>query len=306
MADRKTAPFFSVALSTWLNLSAHIPKPWPGCAALIDIGYQESENTPAIGRRKLAQRWGWTERQTRTFLEKDNILLCKRPTLRPANAVQVVEISKPGVPVASQKEAQPVSIIEASERAVFDVWAALKEKDTGNTQKLTKGRRRVVKAALQDYSAEELILVVRFAFEYPYEDALTGHWRKGKYMDLVNLINGRTVDRNVTRAKELWSGTGWLQQEDSGVSDNDAAWQHLLNLIADNPSQPDSLHHDPRSDYALRTALSDVGGWDRVGGTRQGYELDRMRKRFCRVAAAAYKSYEDTKQPMLIQLDGER
>jgi len=305
MADKKTAPSFSVALSKWRDMSALFPKPWPEVAALIDIEYLKSGDSPTIGRRKLARRWGWTERQTRTLLETLNISLCKRPALRPANAAQLLEITKPTVPPPSQKEAQHAPTDDCAEVAVFEVWAALKEKDTGRLQRFTRGRRRVTRAALKDYSAEDLILVVRFAFEYPYEDTLTSHWRKSKYMDLVNLINSRTVDRNVTRAKELWSGTGWIPQE--GVDDNnDTAWEYMIGLIADYPSQPDPLHHDPMSDYALRLALDDVGGWERVGGTRKGYALDQIKKRFIRVAAAAYQSYADTQQPMLIPLDGER
>lgn len=87
---------------------------------------------------------------------------------------------------------------------VFDVWRSYRPNPT--YCKLTQARRKLLTARLRDYSADDLIALVRYANEADVGECR--FWRgendrRQEYLDLVNLLRISKLDGRVERAL-LW------------------------------------------------------------------------------------------------------
>lgn len=287
MAARHRGPYFDVPLSCWPHILEEFEKPWLEESAIADLLYWSAMADSKKGKRPdksgLAERWGWDEKTVRSLL---------------------TSITYP----KSHDQAGPP--LEAKHWAVFNAWGFLQNERTKRKNKFTSKRQSVVRSALRDYSPEDLILVIRMAFEYPYEDFLVNHWRSGDFMDIVNLINGEKVDRNVTRARERWDGKQWLQPKAVVTSEEgstgDKAWQFIIRMVRSKPERPKTLHADPRSNAALNMALDAVGGWGAIEDVRPGFEMNKLSEIFKDVVMSTYHSWEPPKIPYLAVVDGEK
>jgi hypothetical protein len=87
---------------------------------------------------------------------------------------------------------------------VFDTWRRYRPRP--DYCRLTEARRRLLRARLRDYSAEELIALVRYAHEADVAECR--FWRgqndrQTEYLDLANLLRVTKLDGRVERAL-LW------------------------------------------------------------------------------------------------------
>lgn len=73
--SRQSTAWLALPEREWEDAVAEIPKPWPRSLARIDLRYHEAMHRRGFqipGRNALALRWGWTERNARTLLERDD------------------------------------------------------------------------------------------------------------------------------------------------------------------------------------------------------------------------------------------
>ena len=93
---------------------------------------------------------------------------------------------------------------ETAAARVFEVWRTRQKRPEHNTY--SKQRAKQITAALASgYSAEDLILVIRWAYESDEDRPrfLRGENDQGKtYLDLVNLLVVSKLDQRVTWARE--------------------------------------------------------------------------------------------------------
>lgn len=287
MAVRHRGPYFDVPLSCWPHIIEEFQKPWLEETAIADLMYWSSMADNKKDKRPtkagLAKRWGWDEEAVRGVL---------------------TSIAYP------KHRANENAVIDDHHLAVFDVWEGLNKQRTGRENTFTASRKRIVKAACKEYPHEDLILVVRMAFEYPYEDFIVKHWRNQDFMDLMNLLNRDKVDRNVGRAKERWDGSKWVPPKAKVTSKEgstgEKAWRFVLNMVRSKPARPDRLHKDPRSNAAMNIALDAVGGWSAIEDVRAGYEMNKLAETFQEVVMSSYHSWEPPMVPYLAVVDGEK
>tara|TARA_R110002110_G_scaffold251587_4_gene467429 strand:+ start:400 stop:1347 length:948 start_codon:yes stop_codon:yes gene_type:complete len=281
-----------ITVDAWRRVRQAVKKPWPIELAEIDIGFLEIEMGSVPPRRKLMSRWGLTERKTRSILERFKL---NRPA-PDASASQIVTVEDAQAPVITDSlvliASQPVtaSVPKRAERfvveirTVFDTWELAQYRRTHRHNKLTKGRERVLRAALTGgHTAQDLILVVRMAFEFPDGDFLVDSWRQQGYMDIANLLNREKVDRNVTVARERWDGNEWIfipSKKQSFEPKYEALWESLLFLVGAYPSRPTSLHSIRKVHEAMVEAVDSVGGWRFLGTLRPGKQQHVVRDQF--------------------------
>ena len=281
-----------ITADAWSLVRKTIKKPWPIELAEIDLGFLELELGSAPPRRKLMSRWGLTERKARSILDRFK-LKCPNTDVAVSQIVPVEDTQPPVITeslvlVASQPI--PVSVPKRVERfvvevrAVFDAWETAQHRRTHRHNTLTKGRERVLRAALTGgHTAQDLILVVRMAFEFPDGDFLVDSWRQQGYMDIANLLNREKVDRNVTVARERWDGNEWIfipSKKQSFEPKYEALWERLLFLVGAYPSRPTSLHSIRKVHEAMVEAVDSVGGWRFLGTLRPGKQQHVVRDQF--------------------------
>ena len=288
---------FVCEFGAWQALAKTLSKPWVEEAVSIDLSCWDSQKTRP-GRRRLANRWGWAERKTRQFIEQHDK---SRPTSVPVLSqksetrdAQVVEITK-----TERPSSVPVSSHEMNIKAVFDLWHTLQRKRSGRTNKMTAGRKRVLSAALKGgHTPQDLMLVIRMAFEYPDGDFLVDGWRKGGYMDVSNLLNREKVDRNVTIANERWDGSAWIsetQNENERDQMSERGWASLLQAVGELGAEPPRFSRDDRTNEAMLAGLDAIGGWCALGDATGEYILSKMKAAFC---AAFRKEHKNFRQPI--------
>lgn len=93
-------PALEVASSAWPGIAAALPLPWPTEAVLADLRWWTATQGRLPGRRALATRWGWGERQTKAVLRDRSAWLARR------GAAFALSPS-PGRLVASDRGARP-------------------------------------------------------------------------------------------------------------------------------------------------------------------------------------------------------
>lgn len=297
MKYTETTIRFSVPMSCWPTIADATPKPWPDEAAIADLFYWAARGK-RMGRGALSKRWGWPERRTRELLQ-DSVHKLARPCTE--ETPQVIEIA--AQPVQNANKPRLNNEPTEDQLKVFDAWNALKSAQTGRSNKFTVNRQRIVRAALNSYSADDLVLVVQMAFEYPYEEFIVNHWRDNGYVGLDNLLNREKVDRNVMMATDRWDGEKWLPPKARITSKEGAtgekAWEYIRELVRSNAFPPKPLHKDPRSNHALYSALGVVGGWNAIADARSGFELDKLSQRFKEEVMAAYHEWQPTQTTTL-------
>jgi hypothetical protein len=273
----------------WIEVAEGLARPWPAWATEADLRYFSS-NEPSGGRSKpgrtfFQKRWGWKERAVREKMSG----FCTK--VEP----QLPEITTANVQLLYQEPVQPKpkKPTKVVGLRVFEAWHDLQKQRTGRGNKFTADRKRVLKAAITGgHSEDDLILAIRFAFEYPHEHFLTQHWRNGGYMDLVNLVNRDNVSRNITIANQFWDGEQWLRST-KGPSESNSlgqiAWAQVLDLMIDAPSEPQDFSNDERINDAIIDALDDVGGWRAVGNTSNDYQRDQLKRQFIPAFNRAYE-----------------
>lgn len=297
MKYTETTIRFSVPMSCWPTIAEAMSKPWTDEAAIADLFYWAARGK-RMGRGALSKRWGWPERRTRELLQES---VQKIARTRTEEQAQVTEITPK--PVQKPTRPRPSNTPTSDQLKVFDVWNSLKSSQTGRSNKFTANRQRVVRAALNSYSADELVLVVQMAFEYPYEEFIVNHWRDNGYVGLENLLNREKVDRNVMMATDRWDGEKWLPPKARITSQEGAtgekAWEYIRELVRSNAYPPKPLHKDPRSNHALYAAMNVVGGWNAIADARSGFELDKISERFKEEVMTAYHEWQPTKTTTL-------
>ena len=293
---------FVCGFDLWQSVAKALPKPWIEDAVHIDLSWwhqKEQLKTGARpGRRKLASRWGWAERKARQVVEEFDK---SRPNVVPVlsqksqpKSTQVVEITTGGRP-----NVVPVSSHETRIREVFDLWHVLQRKRSGRTNKMTAGRKRVLSAALKSgHSTQDLMLVIRMAFEYPEGDFLVDGWRKGGYMDITNLLNREKVDRNVTLANERWDGSDWIfegQVDQERQEMSEKAWASVVQAVGELGSEPAMFSRNDRINESILAGLEAIGGWCALGDAAGDYARSKMRAAFC---AAFNNQHKNFRQPI--------
>jgi len=281
-----------IELATWRALRKTIDGPWPIRLAEIDVAFLELELGEIPPRRKLMKRWGITERKARTVVAhfrakrpKEHDAASQNDTVQDAQVVGITQLdtARPSHPELVSVP-KPVERFAAEIRAVFESWEGAQYRRTHRHNKLTKGRERVLRAALTGgHTAEDLVLVMRMAFEYPDGDFLVDSWRKQGYMDIANLVNREKVDRNVTLARERWNGTEWVFSSTRKTTfdpTHEALWEHLLFLVGAYPHQPESLHKTHTVHSAMLEGLGAAGGWQFLGSLRPGRQQHVAREQF--------------------------
>ena len=276
-----------IDLATWRALQETIVGPWPIRLAEIDIAFLELELGDVPPRRKLMKRWGITERKARTIVQKHK---SKRPRCNTETSqnntvddAQVAGITTVDQSTPSQlivvSVPKPSDIFSDDIQVVFEAWEVAQFQRTRRRNKLTAGRKKIIKAALKGgHAVEDLILVVRMAFEFPEGDYLVDSWRNGGYMDVANLLNNAKVDRNVTVARERWDGNEWVfsgNKQYSFDSKYHALWDDVLFLVASHPAKPDTLHPVQVVNAAMHNALDVIGG-----SLRAGKQQDQIKNDF--------------------------
>jgi len=292
MSDDSGPTGLFIDVEAWRALRETITSPWPIRLAEIDVAFLELELGEIPPRRKLMSRWGITERKARTVI---NRFKAKRPNdvalasqNAPVQETQAIGITTVDTTTPSQVNVvsvpKPVDRFREDIRFVFEAWEAAQLRRTRRPNKLTKGRERVLRAALKGgHTADDLILVVRMAFEFPDGDFLVDGWRKQGYMDIANLLNREKVDRNVTLANERWNGTEWVFSSNRKATfdpSHEALWEHLLFLVGAYPHQPGSLHKNHAVHAAMLEGIAAAGGWQFLGSLRPGRQQHVAREQF--------------------------
>ena len=102
---------------------------------------------------------------------------------------------------------------------VFEVWRSYRPNP--GYCRLTAQRRKLLQARLRDYTADDLVALVRYANEADTAEAR--FWRgqndrRAEYLDLVNLLRVQKLDGRVERAL-LWRDAQLqlAQQEAEGL-----------------------------------------------------------------------------------------
>lgn len=293
---------FVCEFDAWQVLAKTLSKPWIEEAVSIDLSWWRSREDLKIGarpgRRRLANRWGWAERKARQFIDQhDNKRPASVPVLSQKDKVQdtqVLEITK-----SARPDSVPVSSHQMNIKEVFDLWHTLQRKRSGRTNKMTAGRKRVLSAALKGgHTAQDLMLVIHMAFEYPDGDFLVDSWRKGGYMDISNLLNREKVDRNVTLANERWDGSAWISEsQDDHERDelSERAWSSLLQAVGECGQEPSRFSRNDRTNEAILAGLDSIGGWCSLGDAAGEYARSKMKTTFC---AAFRKEHKNFRQPI--------
>jgi len=287
---RPTGVFIDI--QDWEEIRKSINGPWPAALARLDLMFIESEQGALPPRRKLMKRWDISERKARTILDRYK---SERPKLKSETSQKHSEKTTqvPGIIVVDESTPSQAHIknvpsisddLNEDIKKVFGVWESAQHARTNRHNRLTTGRRKVLKAALQaGHTSDDLILVVRMAFEFPEGDFLVDSWRKGGYMDIANLLNREKVDRNVTLAAERWSGNEWVFIKPNVIrfeSKYLKLWEHLEFLLGAYPSEPEHLHKNPNVSRAMSNAVRAVGGWRMLGTLRPGRDMEKIKQDF--------------------------
>jgi hypothetical protein len=292
MSDEAGPTGVLIDVDEWKAVRDAMEGPWPTRLAEIDLAFIELETGAVPPRRKLMKRWGITERKARTIVQRYK---AKRPKLitgpsqeHTAEDSQVTEIT--AVDESTPSQVNVVSVPKISDifteniRVVFDAWEVAQFQRTRRRNKLTAGRRKIIRAALKGgHTVDDLVLVVRMAFEYPEGDYLVDGWRSGGYMDIANLLNRDKVDRNVTVASERWNGNEWVfsgKKQHSFETKYHKLWEKIVFLVGAYPTKPDSLHRVESVDAAMHKALDVVGGWRYLGSLRPGKQQEQIKNDF--------------------------
>ena len=287
---RPTGVFIDI--EDWEEVRASINGPWPASLATLDLMFIETQHGALPPRRKLMKRWSISERKARTILDRYK---SNRPKLESKTSQKdtVKADQVPGIIAVDESRPSQAAIKNVPNisdgfnddiRKVFGVWESAQFARTSRHNKLTTGRRKILKSALQaGHTADDLILVVRMAFEFPEGDFLVDSWRKGGYMDIANLLNREKVDRNVTLAAERWSGNEWvfikpkiIQFESKYLK----LWEHMEFLLGAYGSEPERLHRNPKVSQAMSDAVRAVGGWRMLGSLRPGRDMEKIKQDF--------------------------
>jgi hypothetical protein len=308
MSDEAGPTGVLIDVDEWKAVRDAMEEPWPTRLAEIDLAFIELETGVVPPRRKLMKRWGITERKARTIVQRHN---AKRPKLitkasqKDADTdTQVTGITTVDKSMPSQ--ATVVSVPKISDvftdniRVVFDAWEVPQFQRTRRRNKLTAGRKKIIRAALKGgHTVDDLVLVVRMAFEYPAGDYLVDGWRSGGYMDIANLLNRDKVDRNVTVARERWNGNEWVfsgKKQYSFEPKYHALWDKVLFLVASYSAKPDTLHRIEGVDLAMHKALDVIGGWRFLGSLRSGKQQDQIKNDFLTEVRAELQQQRPTQQ----------
>ena len=108
-------------------------------------------------------------------------------------------------------------------RDVFEFWQARQSRPA--VCRLSDSRRKLLRARLREYSADELITLVRYAYESSTPEA---RWWRGdnpsrkKYTDLANLLRVSKLDRRVETATE------WAAEQDAAVEESGGLFRRTV------------------------------------------------------------------------------
>lgn len=121
---------------------------------------------------------------------------------------------------------------------VFEAWQQRQARP--EFCKLTEGRRRLILRALKDYSAEDVLALIDFAFDSnnPQARYWRGDNRDGrKYLDLTNILAG--ADRLPGRIEKalIWREDGDDEEADDPEAGEDAT-EMMRRLTNRAPSGP--------------------------------------------------------------------
>ena len=292
MSDEAGPTGVLIDVDEWKAVRDAMEGPWPTRLAEIDLAFIELETGAVPPRRKLMKRWGITERKARTIVQRHK---AKRPklTTEPSQKHTVEDTQVIGITTVDESTPSQVNVVSVPKpkdifadkiQLVFKAWEVAQFQRTRRRNKLTAGRKKIIKSALTaGHTVEDLVLVVRMAFEYPEGDYLVDSWRSGGYMDIANLLNRDKVDRNVTLAIERWDGNEWVfsgKKQHSFEPKYHKLWEKIVFLVGAYPDKPDTLHRIQSVNEAMHKALDVVGGWRYLGSLRPGKQQEQIKNDF--------------------------
>lgn len=197
---------------------------------------------------------------------------------------------------------------EAMTSDVLAVWGAWREYHPSARGTPSAGAATVIRAALRDWSASDLALVVAWAHDAPHDRAsyLRGaeyerHRRGedarassvGAYLAPPNLLTARTLDQRVAWATE-WGANGRPVFTEGATSttsapaapdEAEAAWAWFAAMMRAPGRRPDPTCEMHRRCYA---AADDLGLWRRWRELPER-ELPYVRRDFCRAYTTTYQ-----------------
>jgi hypothetical protein len=183
----------------WLDIAATISKPWPPQAVWLDLRWWKDQEamgrTKRPSRRRLAQRWGWSDYKTREALKAEHVWGLPTKSQRDPKEIpngsqkdpkiksQTRVITEPAQPIKSQED--PKEIPKGSPRAVKhtthntqqtnsitsdktkELWEEIMAERAKAFKgvrylKLTPSRQAMLAARVREHSREELMGVVRW------------------------------------------------------------------------------------------------------------------------------------------------
>ena len=208
--QQQTAPWLPMDANWWPTIAAEMPRPWTRAAVLMDLRWWADQErmgrAKRPGRPTLAKRWGWKDKRTRLILKAENEWgtpskaenkkgqprASQGPTRGQDSAPKPTESQdrganegpyegQPRAPRADLHKTQDTTTEALGAKAPMSdkpsqVWDKVNEirkrhSPEARALKLTKARRSVLKARLEEHTEEELLRVVEWRESSPHHRA---------------------------------------------------------------------------------------------------------------------------------------
>ena len=240
--SKKPNPWIPLDVGSWELITDLFPPVWSEWAVYQDLRYWD--NSERMGwkkmpsRRRLQSRWGWSDWNTRQALKsedkwrtsqlppKDLPTTSQKP---PKNSTQIPEIRKEILPTTSQlppkdlptpstraelNNQQQTTKKKEDNKTLLSVWDDINAIKGGRPLKLSKVRKKTLKARLSEHSPQELLQVVGWWHESKHSRAEylreNGHgidtlFRASKFESYLEMSYQQTVIAS-TKPKKNWGG----------------------------------------------------------------------------------------------------
>ena len=207
MKEKQTAPWLPMDAAWWPTIAAEMPRPWTRAAVLMDLRWwadqERMERASRPGRIALRKRWGWTDWKCRQALKAEDEWGDKKENLQPpyhSPTTRLPESSPNHLESQGQPSSVPTSPLPPPSPSALrhkntttqdtealgakapmsdkasQVWDKVNEirkrhSPEARALKLTKARRSVLKARLEEHTEEELLRVVEWRESSPHHRA---------------------------------------------------------------------------------------------------------------------------------------
>jgi hypothetical protein len=167
--------------------------------------------------------------------------------------------------------------------AVEKVWGRYRKYHERCGENIPTSDKRIIEAALKDWTAEQLCKVLDWAHTSQHERAL--FLREGKYTAISNLfVGGKILQRLEMAEAEETKGPPLTPAQAAPQEDPAALWDSIIKRRSSGIRiMPDDI--PPRTQDAIRAA----GGWNQLGMLND-YTEKQSRSMFI----SAYRNYTPT------------